>query len=407
MRCRRFVPFAAVALFTVQPALAQEIKVGGQIRPRWEYRDPNLADLPDGKKDNFVSMRSRLHVTASFEDWVKIFVQVQDVRLWGEEGSTLGDYKADNFDLHQGYVELGDVFETALWARVGRQEVNLGGQRLIGSVNWAQQARSFDGVRVGAAGKTGRLDLLGSVISDRSAPDREDNSGLAALYGVLNLFEGNTLDAYAIYDGIDKEEPDTDTNRGTLGARWVGKHSIFTYRAEGSYQLGKLAGTDISAFMFGARLAAGFGGGKGTVTLWYDYLSGDDGGDEEKVKVFDTLFATNHKFYGYADLFLNIPAHTNGQGLQDLALKGLWRPHQDWRLILDLHAFFLAQKRNLETSTLGQEIDIVADWKFHSNVSLLGGFSYVIVGDGLTTEKGIGRLDRDMPFVFVQLNATF
>jgi hypothetical protein len=40
-------------------------------------------------------------------------------------------------------------------------------------------------------------------------------------------------------------------------------------------------------------------------------------------------------------------------------------------------------------------------------VSLLGGFSYVIVGDGLTTEKGIGRLDRDMPFVFVQLNATF
>jgi len=406
MRCHRFVLFAAAALFIVQPAIAQEIKVGGQIRPRWEYRDPSLSDLPDGKKDNWISMRSRLHVTATFEDWLRIFVQVQDVRLWGEEGNTLGDYQADNFDLHQGYIELGHVEQTALWGRIGRQEVNFGGQRLIGSVNWAQQARSFDGVRMAAAGKAGRLDLLGSVISDRSAPEREDNSGLAALYGVLNLFERNTLDAYAIYDGIDREEPDTDTNRGTLGARWVGKYSLLTYRAEGSYQLGKLGGTDISSYMFGARIAAGFAGA-GSLTLWYDYLSGDDGTDDEKVKVFDTLFATNHKYYGYADLFLNIPMHTNGQGLQDLALKGQWTPHEDWKLNLDVHAFFLTQKRDLESSTLGQEVDLVADWKFHSNVSLLGGFSYVFAGDALTTENGIGRLDRDMPFVYVQLNATF
>ncbi len=31
----------------------------------------------------------------------------------------------------------------------------------------------------------------------------------------------------------------------------------------------------------------------------------------------ETLFATNHKFYGFADLFLNIPRDTAGRGLRD------------------------------------------------------------------------------------------
>lgn len=57
------------------------------------------------------------------------------------------------------------------------------------------------------------------------------------------------------------------------------------------------------------------------MTLWYDHLSGDDDPSDGTVRVFDTLFATNHKFYGLADYFLNIPVQTVGRGLQDLALK--------------------------------------------------------------------------------------
>jgi len=49
-----------------------------------------------------------------------------------------------------------------------------------------------------------------------------------------------------------------------------------------------------------------------------DYLSGDDGEDETKYKVFNTLYATNHKFYGFMDYFLNLPVHTYGKGLMDM-----------------------------------------------------------------------------------------
>lgn len=73
--------------------------------------------------------------------------------------------------------------------------------------------------------------------------------------------------------------------------------------------------------MLGARLGFDVGTG-GSLTLWYDLLSGDADPNDGDTKVFDTMFATNHKFYGFADMFLNISVHTGGQGLQDLAVKG-------------------------------------------------------------------------------------
>lgn len=62
----------------------------------------------DGNWDSFTSMRVRAAIAAQLEGRVKVFIQLQDVRLFGEEGDTKGDYRADNFDLHQGYLELGD-----------------------------------------------------------------------------------------------------------------------------------------------------------------------------------------------------------------------------------------------------------------------------------------------------------
>src|SRR5680860_1061394 len=81
---------------------APKISFQGQVRPRMETRSPG-----DGSWDSFTSMRVRAAMTAQLEGNVKVFIQFQDVRLFGEEGDTKGDYSADNLDLHQGYLELG------------------------------------------------------------------------------------------------------------------------------------------------------------------------------------------------------------------------------------------------------------------------------------------------------------
>lgn len=159
------------------PAVAQEIAFGGQVRPRFEYRRS-----VGNSRDAFISMRVRGQLAARLERNVRVLIQVQNVRLWGEEISSLGDLRADNFDLHQGYVEIASPGSRAFSARVGRQEISFGGQRLVGAVNWSQRARPFDAVRLGASTDVAQLDLFGALLGDETTAANEDNAYFVGAY---------------------------------------------------------------------------------------------------------------------------------------------------------------------------------------------------------------------------------
>ena len=400
MNAVRLISLTLAGICTLHvSAAAQDIKVGGQVRPRFEYRKPFVVTSSDAK--SWVSMRARAHLTASLERNLTVFVQVQDVRIWGEEQSTLFDFSANNFDLHQGYIDLHSNGPTTFAGRAGRQEVSFGGQRLVGAVNWTQQARSFDGLKLSADGNAFRLDLLGAVIANDIVDVHDENAAFWAAYGQLRDFGPGTLDLYTLYNRLAGEN---GTDQVTMGGRWWGQSGVLRYRAEGSYQTGERFGTSVSAFMLGARLGSSFASGKATVTLWYDYLSGDDNDADDKVRVFDTLFATNHKFYGLADYFLNIPLHTDGRGLQDLALKGSWVPAKDVTLRTELHRFQAAKGAGLSTSHFGDEIDLTGAYRFSPNLNFSGGFAYVFAADGWAE---INRLTENAVWTFLMIDATF
>ncbi len=156
--------------------------------------------------------------------------------------------------------------------------------------------------------------------------------------------------------------------------------------------------------MFGARVGLDVADDKATVTLWYDYLSGDDDPGDGETKVFDTLFATNHKFYGFADLFLNIPAHTGGLGLQDMAVKLAYRPEGPWSFGADLHSFRVAEEGSLSGAHLGEEIDLTGTYRYSSNATIQGGLSYIAQDDPWGE---LGRLSENMWWGYVMLNVTF
>lgn len=388
---------AAALLLAAPGARAQQVRFGGQVRPRYEFRDP----AREGRRDDFVSMRVRAQVSAALERDVRVFVQLQDVRLWGEEVSTLGDLRADNFDLHQGYVEVEGVGASWLAVRIGRQEAAFGEERLIGPVDWAQQGRSFDGVRATARRPWGSLDLLAFKLGDRAADARRDDEAFFGAYGVAGDGAAGVLDVYALYN---RARGQATTDQGTVGARWAGRAAGVSYRAEASYQFGERAGRDVAAYMLAGSAGVSAVGGRGGVTLWYDYLSGDGNPFDGEVRVFETLFATNHKFYGYADLFTDIPVHTVGRGLQDAAVKLSWKLRDDAVLKLDVHAFRVAQRGALPSGRLGEELDVTATWRYAPGLTLLGGFSYVVQGDALAE---LGRLSQDLSYAYLMLTASF
>ncbi len=189
-----------------------------------------------------------------------------------------------------------------------------------------------------------------------------------------------------------------------MGLRLHGSQSGWSYRGEVATQIGTRGDKDVSAYMLGARVGRSLREGRSSLVLWWDYLSGDaDAGDGE-VKVFDTLFGTNHKFYGLADLFLNIPVHTGARGIQDLAVKGRQAVGRRGAFAVELHRFTAAQSDGLNSSNFGTELDLTASFRYTDQTTLSAGFSQVFIGDGL---EEIGRFSEDVTFGYVMIDVRF
>ena len=396
----RWIGLAIAALLLASPAVAQELELGGEVRPRFELRDRGGAS---GSAE-FTSLRTRLGLTVALEPSITAFVQLQDVRVFGEETGTLSDYDADGLDLHQGWAELGDAEADRWTLRIGRQEAAYGGERLVGAVNWAQQGRAFDGARL-------RFRPSPDVVLDGIAfrINDSDVTGIArdhSLYGVYSTVEAaGDLDLFGLFSTL--EAPAQSQDIYTLGVRWESSRDNLSWRLEGAYQGGeeRIPGIewDRSAFMLGARLGTNLTEAlRGT--LWYDYLSGDDDPDNTN-RAFDTLFATNHKFYGYMDLFTDIPFHTNDRGLQDLAVKTEYDLGDGRVLAADLHFFALTADDGLESGHLGEELDVTYRWRYAPGVAVSGGLSYFLAGDSYSTP--LITPDEDQAWGFLMLDVVF
>ncbi len=373
---------------------AQELTWSGQLRPRFEFRDPSL-----GGSESFTSMRTRVAVEAALDGAVTLFVQPQNVRVWGGDTHPLFDTAADAVDIHQAYIRVRGERLRWLTATIGRMEAPLGGQRLVGAVDWAQQGQSFDGVHLAAAFEAVRWSLVAFQVNDAIAPGVGNDRTLAGTYGTVEPVGPGALDVFWLWD---RNRESTPTDEHFFGGRYVLDGEI-TARLEGTIATGTRSDLDVSAYMIGARVGTASSTGRHRVAFWYDYLSGDDPTTPE-IEVFNTLFATNHKFYGFADLFLNIPLHTAGAGLQDFAMKYGWIASDRIRGRVDLHTFRATSGEALTDGHFGEEVDISVTHRHSSALSTTLGYSRVFHAAGLSE---VGRLDEDMTWLYLMVNAVF
>ena len=206
-----------------------------------------------------------------------------------------------------------------------------------------------------------------------------------------------TVQLFSFYNSLD--DPTANTDQLTVGGRWAGEPGGNQLRFEGSAQLGERGGQDVVAFMIGVRAGRKFG--RTGLTLWYDLLSGDDDPGDGELKVFDTLFGTNHKFYGLMDKFLNIPVQTGGRGLHDIAVKLNHTVSPELRVNAALHSFQAARGQGLSGSNLGTELDLAGAWAYAPGTTISGGLGLFEPGDGFT---GIGRPADTEVWVYLMLN---
>lgn len=395
-------PASVSPALTLAPADPVQLRVtpSGQILARFRHAEGR--DFLPGNVTNTVTQRSRAALRFDYGR-VGAFVQLQDVRVWGEETDTLGDFSADGLDLHQGFLQIN--LTDGLDLRVGRQEINFLNQRLIGNVGFVEQARSFDAVRLSHVCPEGRsvADLFYARTRDGIADD-----DLRAEHVVAGMWQYKLHAAFvpALVAIVDLNGP-SDRTRVTTGLHATGVFDFgLSYSLEGYFQGGSAANdVSISAFFtaLNVRYTLTDTPTRPFIEVRAELASGDDDPDDASQTSFDTLFATNHRYYGEMDFFLNLPANTGQRGLIDLGGAIGLSPHANVDLSFAAHIFSAQQARGGDAG-FGTELDLRAEWRPMKHLRFDVVYAIFLPGDGFTGGNPDAGAEH---FVYATADASF
>ena len=205
-----------------------------QERLRWENRMNNFdfnSAVRSPTDGNWFEQRFRFGVTVKPVDGLTFYAQGQSsIEANGHRGTIPGTNAAegdDYFNLRQAYVQIAN-YDVCPWGlKIGRQELSYGDERLVGSFDWSNYARTFDAVKVTYQGSGWWVDAFTStpaVIYE----GRYDQSDLfngteigrdlvfSGLYFSTDLLPFGTLDLYSFM--VDQANGNTANAEGLLSA---------------------------------------------------------------------------------------------------------------------------------------------------------------------------------------------
>lgn len=304
----------------------------------------------------------------------------------------------DALDLQQGYAQLTlPPSADTVRLRVGRQEMPLGGERLVSASDWSNTRRTFEGVtgRV-AAGRWSVTALAVAPVLVRcyTFDHRDPHTLLYGAYATDRAVAAHlSLDLYWL--GLRRDSVTTNGTTGaedrqTVGARlWrAATAGSVDYAAELAGQAGSVGAARIGAWMASAQTGYTWSGAPAPrVHLGLDYASGDaaPGGG---VGTFNELFGTAHRYHGTMDV-------DGGQNLVDLSggASLTWRDGAS--VALDAHHFDRASRGDAFYSAtlavtraagsglarhLGDELDLSGRYTVLRHLQLIAGYGHYFPG---------------------------
>jgi len=357
--CLLFLPI--VILFS-----QENININGQIRYRFERTKKGFDKETHATNNNY--LRTRINLFYQPTSNLNAFFQLQDSRIFGEENNTL-DGSARRLDMHQVYLNIDSLFQIPLSLQLGRFEAAYGNERLIGAVGWHNVGRSFDGGTLVYKSDLGSIDLFSFQIKNKYQTIHKKDLFFLGIWGNLKLTDYLKTDFYI----LKRKEPGCyNLNEHTLGLNISGNFGNLKAIMEAAYQTGRLDSLrDISASLLAINLKYGFPdiSLRPEILAGIDYLSGDDNIEDKSYTVFNTLYATNHKFYGIMDYFIDIPVQTGGYGLTDINAGISAVYYKNSKVQMRYHRFISSKKYflpdNSHSGSFGDEIDIIVNYWYN------------------------------------------
>jgi alginate export protein len=380
------------------PSMPAWLDLAGDYRTRIEGVEGSR--FQSGNDDAYVLSRLRLSATfLASPDWRVVF-QAQDSRVFLKADSPSRPPFRDVVDARLAYVELGRRTDATWTARIGRQELAFGEQRLIGNADWLNTGRTFDAVRATRRWPRVTVDAFGGYVL-RVMPDqlnRPDAGNL--LYGVnivvTRVVPGVTVEPYLFAHRAPnqaQEDGGRDTaHSATIGTRWIAT-SLGRVDASGEVaaQFGSIGADTIRAWASHWTAGMTFAGVRGTPRLFgeYNVASGDENRHDGRRQTFDQLYATGHDKYGLADQvgWRNIHHVRGGVDVHPSGHVVATARYHSWWLastadaLYDASGAVLAQPLDASGGRhVGQELDVQATLLAPRNVKMAAGYAHIFPG---------------------------
>lgn len=394
-------------VFGIANAQVDSLKMNLDLRTRADLDNGARALTPKGKNtETTILSRARFGIDYYYKN-LEVYISAQDVRTWGETTSNAA--KNQNFILNEAWAKYQVSDKFAL--KLGRQILSYDNERLIGTLDWMMQGRSFDALKgTFTLSPNSKLETVVTYNNDdndfNDLPDKEiysiEEAGeiTKSLQIIHYQYTGkNKFQFSAIaLNNVLQNPSGTHYDMLTVGINTKKYFENIGFFGSAYYQTGKnTAAQSKSAYEFSVNsdfiLSPKF-----NIVLGTEWLSGRNYDTESgKNKSFSPLYGTNHFYNGYMDYFYFGTSHFNGFGLNDYYLKSTYKFNQNSVLQAHLHAFTSNGKlgyNNLEeqySSYLGTELDLVFTQKVGKVITANLGHSFMFSGKSMEFMKNMSQ----------------
>jgi hypothetical protein len=308
------------ALKRIHPSESWLLSYGGEFRDR--YNDLENAYLFNkkpaaGSDDTFNLVRVRAYQDLWYCDQFRLFAEFTSANSSPQTvpHASTDINKADILNLF-GEIKLFSIGDQGVYVRGGRQELQFGSQRLISPSDWANEIRTFQGVRTTWHNEDLEFDawwVQPVVINTGKLDSVDDKQQFFGNWWKVRIDKDVSLDAYYLL--LDNNNPGVAKGQykatggfdvNTFGGRYVGQaESGLLWDFEGDLQFGEWVNQQMIAGMSATGIGWYFKNLPATPTAWlyYDYASGDPHPGTGAVhRTFDQLFPFGHTYFDSLDI---------------------------------------------------------------------------------------------------------
>ena len=326
--------------------------------------------------------------------------------FWGRDnrsGATPGGFTGDSqsVQLYQAYIELGEAWGSAVDLKIGRQEIILGSEFLVGNQNTAGEfyGLSFDGIT--ATYNADNYSVVGVAVkvveADFGSGGNDRDTDMYAIYGSYTGREDMTIDAYWIF--VRSGVAGDGNELHTLGARVAGDYNMVDYELEVAFQTGDVSATaDYEGVAVNAEVGYSFDTNlQPRVFAGFTHLSGEDSGDQGFNRLFSDWEYTEH--LANADL-VNVDIIRVGASIQateKIALAAVVTMFDT-----DDEDDVTTTGTNLGVDDIGEELGLYAYYSYSEDVNMEFGLARIFLDEDLT-----GGDDQEQDYLYAEISLSF